>query len=407
MKHIVLKCRNNHNLRIGADTFNKLFIVLILLFPIISIYWGGVSSLTIADVFLLFFALFYALKGSYRHYDGIWLSYLIYIVIHCLITSIFYTDTNVVDNFIFLRYLLYIFTLTFLIPKHFNLELGLHYLKQIGKFTSIFCILQATSLYILGFYIKGYIPFLPIMNEALTKYGNNIASTFRIRGFLAEPAHLAEYMTLILIVFLFTEGKHNKIWAVLASISVLFSISKTGLIMLVFLWCVYFYFDMFRKHPLILKDYIKFILLIMVVLVIVLIFLKSSLYEYTERTFDFAYRGRMNGYDAIKNLWHNNNNLQMLLGHSYVRDTSVYLSSYPVIFWRYGITGLLVFCIIFIRLYYRCDLHYQKIICFALLILFVGTELFISPRILPHLAFVTLFQHKCQSEATIVFPIVD
>ena len=367
-----------------TSTFRKLFTLLIIIFPALFLYYSGLSSLSVADVLLIschLFFLFDLIKNNkIILFNKIWIVYLLYLIFNYMIL-LFYIGSN--DFYKFLRYFLYVSTLVFLVPVYYDFRFGIKAIKVFGVSVAIFTILQAVFLHLFGFYIKGYLPFLPIMREELINYGDTVGTYFRVRGIFGEPAHLGTYLSLVLIGILLGEEKKDHICAIIVTIAMLFSGSNTAYILIVVIWGGSIILNIKQINHVNSKGVIKIIGVGILFLIIIYFFTQSNLYTLATRRYDASYSGRMDGYSIFFD--NNYTPFEKLFGHGYVTSTS-YLPSYPLIYFRYGYLGLYLILFMLILTVVKYRSAFQLMCLFSLIILSAGTEVFNSYNIMYFMA---------------------
>ncbi len=387
--------------------FSKLFTISIILYPLFSLYSGGISSLTIADiVFLPLFGLglLRNQKNKENYYHNQWVIYVIYFIFYSL-TIILY-DGQYSYAFKNIRFLVYIASIAFLIPNFFEKYYGINFFRNVCRAASIFGIIQAIGIYVFHFYISGTIRFLTVVRDDLENYGSNYTSgVLRVRSFFGEPAHLAAYLALGLIICLFEDYPENKkIFSrthdcILITLAMIFSVSSTAYYLLVLIWGIFF-INYMKIHKIPKAVFIRNFVVVFIIVLGLYFFTGTDLFKtFYNRNFSEradSYNGRMSGYGIFN--FESRNLLYTIFGNGFVDSKNYgyyhFLPSIPLFYWRMGVLGLVMFAFVIIVSMLKCETLCQKTVLLILTILGIGTQAYASYTLMLYMSFILCVDNK-------------
>lgn len=140
------------------------------------------------------------------------------------------------------RYIYYLLLIIFF-SKYFKIKFGFRLYEIFCVFSTIFIFIQFFCLKITGYYISGYVKFLPMIDEYLKSFGQNSSlAVIRPRSFFQEPAHYATYVSIFMFID-YMYLKRNKLSGFIdlfLFFGIVVSSSTTGIVM--GLICILFYY---------------------------------------------------------------------------------------------------------------------------------------------------------------------
>lgn len=195
------------------------YTITILLLPIVSIYASPIESVSIGELFLFFVMLVLLFDntkklGIKKNPFLIYVSYASMITLICCFLFMAISENySVVDSLKRMFRDAFYFTLILVFsPRYFDFRYGKSVIGQIACITGFFVVLQFVAYSLLGVYISGIIPWLKTtISGGLT--GSELAAKFastaesdgfaRGTGFFSEPAVVAQFMSVALLLELF------------------------------------------------------------------------------------------------------------------------------------------------------------------------------------------------------------
>lgn len=247
----------------------KLFTILIVFFPILSIYVTFIPNLSIADL-LLSIIVFPLIIGSIRNKINIrkshWPIYLFffYILLTLLIQILNSTGVGIFST---IRYLIYILTIP-LCFHFFDFRLGIKVINKVTNLVSIYVIVQFVAFLFFSIILPWKIPGLPLVDPKFAEAGDQFFFMFyRPTGVFLEPTHFAQY-AVVSLSFYFTQniyfsGKIHKV--LLPTLGILASASSLGFFALIILYGFWVW-----KKNIIKFNFAKLIMLISIFLTVLI-----------------------------------------------------------------------------------------------------------------------------------------
>ena len=227
--------------RTSADKLkiNILYTILVILYPLLSMYRFFGTRLSIADACAIFVIFLMLLKDCETFtFSRLFFFVAIYMFLHTCLVLLFYSSAEDYDTTDLLgttlRLLLVYFVLS-MAKRHFVFDFGKKFLIVISVIATIYMFIQLAFSFG-GIYIGGGIPFLTKYAfredvagyvESVAKYGLN----YRPRSFFEEPAHFCQYIVVAVVLLLFDKDKisHGEIITIVfLSLGVIFSMSLLG-----------------------------------------------------------------------------------------------------------------------------------------------------------------------------------
>lgn len=236
----------------------KLFTLLVVIYPILSVYATPISKLSVADLlmsilFPFFLFNFFKVKNKITSTFILVGSFIYYILITLFLQIAIDTDVGILST---LRYALYLFCLI-LSFRYFDSKLGIKLLQVITLSMSVYVIFQFTTYIVFSITLPWSIPGFEVIDEnfVLLKQSEYYLTYYRPTGVFLEPTHFAQYCVVYLIYMLFhnIRNKINLLKALVVTSAIVASGSSLGLIFIVFIWTIWFIRrQMHRFSPLIL-----------------------------------------------------------------------------------------------------------------------------------------------------------
>lgn len=224
----------------------KIFTLVIVLLPILSIYETFVPNLSYGDaILIILFPIFLSRIIIRKH---LILSkqktpivvFLLYIFISFMLQIMLNTGVEVLSTFRYLLYLLYLL----IAFDEFDFNYGI---KALGKVTiaiSVYVIVQFLYFYIFATTLPWYIFGTNVMDYGIIARENSdyYLTFYRPTGLFMEPTHFAQYVVVYLtFLLLFNFQEKPKIVSItIISIALLVSASSLGFIYLLLIWLLWF-----------------------------------------------------------------------------------------------------------------------------------------------------------------------
>ncbi len=342
----------------------KIFTFLIVIFPLLSIYQSGISTLTIADIFLISLFPFFLAK-LFKTRKTIKISFVLLSItfLICIQMMIFMILGKIDTSSIFttLRLLLYYFTLAIFTKELFLIIDGIKYYKIISLISSILYIVQFFLLKVGDFFLPGTIPFLKTevdeYNLIMKNHLWTSSAYARPRSFFGEPSHFAVYVSLCLAILLIREKKRN--WKLIGILTFAMLLSGSGMAIIL---CAIIYFTILIKSILFGRLTLKKILLVILCLSIFIPIFGS--YTTTE-SFSIFYNRTFIEKDSTEGRFGNFKEAfsldkdfdEILFGEGVYKISDIegqkYITSIPRVYTYFGIIGFLIFINMTIYLFIR------------------------------------------------------
>lgn len=366
----------------------KIFTILLCFWPILNIYsyqTGGL--LGFGDICVLVFALFnigYCQKIRFYKEIKYYFIFMIAIIFLSLFDTCMIGDKGEGLGIItsVARVAFYSVIVIIYIPKCLDLEYGIRIIKWFTVANAVIVYLQ-TILYMLSGRVTLLIlPVLPLANgETYNNMYNSLVAHsgsyyFRASGIFLEPAHLAQYVLIGILLFLYTcDGEKNvndrkSFWlAFFCSGAAILSTSSIGIVFTILIWVHWAVSTMFKQYISadLAKNYailipiciLSFIYIIRKLNVFTILFGKLSYVTITDSSSSFAYRVTR-GFEIYSKLPIREKLFGVGFGNisSYMVSTSNlnsyaesdYMNSIAYIFCSIGIVGMILFILIFYKI---------------------------------------------------------
>lgn len=368
----------------------KIYSWIVILSPILGLYYSFIPFVTISNLMIMIF-LIYALgvKGKILC-DKSAIYLLVYIVLN-LMYGVCVNDSSTYFDLVgsTLRYLLYIFCIAFCTNKYFDYLYGRVALIRIGEITSIYLGIQFLLAEFFGVFLPGGLPFFETTRMDMRTHIQYAAQYgYRPRSLFGEPAHFCQYVLLALTILLFDDGLHikkKKRIIIIYILSILISRSLLGIFVLAFILCIYALKSLFSKEKRVVANLIIIIPVALGIITFVAMNTSVGISVVQRLTGgSFWTDNRMSGIFVFADIM-KDNKLSWFLGNGLI-NFDVYLNSYFWWLYSFGIIGLIVLGIFFVKAYKRAG-ALGKYIFMVLLFLGLGSELFLGIYMLLYLSF--------------------
>lgn len=374
----------------------KIFSIIIILFPILSIYMSPIPGVDLGSFVYLIFLPFAIIKNNEHFYlkknVSTFILFVFYIMIITFVGPIFqqYVDIDI----IVLRLLKFIFIicsgLLLCTLGYFDLVYAKKALIFVAILSSLFVIIQQIMYTSFGVRIPGF--YMPlVMNEQIRFYWDldELAQVlYRPGGFFLEPSHYTQYIVLPFLMILFSDYvKYKYIKIAIIMIGVFCSTSGMGMVLLTTIIIIYFLFTNKNK-------------LQCGLLLIILLSLLYYMFSVQDSNFIVKAIERINGENQFGgvalqmrsssfNLLLNLDAIQIIFGVGFGNiPLYVYYNGWSYILWCFGIVGVCLFLNFLVFLFRRGNL-YQKIYIFIYIVLLSVAQLFTTNMLIFILPFLT------------------
>lgn len=372
--------------QLKKDTATKLYSLSVVMFSPFGLYATGVMTFMFNDV-LLFVSSFYLslclLKDRREKYIEYPLLFIIgYVFFNALVFAL--GDTVVLLRTCrFLFYIVYVC----LFVSFFSLEQTLSIYKNVALFSTLFLYIQFALFKFFGYYLPGYLSFLPISREELVSHTTNIYTAIkpRLRSIYSEPAEYAEYVSFCLFVLLLKSvGKKKKGWdfflCILFTIGIVISESTTGFVLGAISWLVYFVMEIKNGKKL------DFYIYIPIIGALIFLFFSQSegIQNSVFRITDGAdQEGRLvNSFDVFHSL--GEMSLNTLFGNGMLL-LDVFVSSYGRMLIFFGFAGIGMFALVYGRYAQKNIIAFM--VFFYMFIMGFGTLVWVSGNLMLYTSF--------------------
>lgn len=377
----------------------KCFCVLVVIFPLMNRYQSPVSGqITLSEFFLILFLIIAFLFGNVARRRLLISACVVscYLFLHLFVDFSFLSDSELQDSVgTGLRLLLLYVSLALLVQDFFDRKFATRLLMRAAVLVALYGIVQVVASFF-GMTLSTYIPFLPIMGDVNldTEVAAKMDEGFRFRcqSILNEPAALCCYLTLPLILAMFSKDVHTKnrnpqyALIVLFSAVCLISASSTGIIVVCILWILFAVLQRDKKSILGIKIRKLFIIVAFIVMAIVLSVETGLLQYFIDRTFAGGLESSTRFY-AIGEMFGTSDSIITVLLGAGLQETMDYLPGFARVYYCLGLVGLIVFMYLLISLYFHRD-GAGKIILFIFFILNIGTEIILGNFVFYYLPFI-------------------
>ena len=233
--------------RSSFETFSRLFTLFVVVYPIFNRYQSVVPFLTISELAFLFLFMIAAVRFKVFTFRIEWaaVAFSAYILLDIALHMGTLSSSAMAQGAGTAARLALLYLLLAFMGKDFiSLDYGFRALIVVSIFISLYGLIQTAASHF-GIVLTTYIPGLPIMGEgnldAEVRQKMAYGLTFRMQSILNEPAALCCYLILPITMLLNSEKwvRHGKGVALFLSSVCVFSLSSTGIIVVLVLWGIY------------------------------------------------------------------------------------------------------------------------------------------------------------------------
>lgn len=370
----------------ALTTSKKYFILSVVLLPLLFQYATPISSFTVGDAFMVFSWVYLMITTKKTKVKKSLCYALAYIV---LLTFVYLMDGLLVKSTTSLRYIVYLLIMIYFPTVENNQGYYYKTLNRVGIFVMIVLYVQYVALYTVGIIVPGVLTFLPLTESSFENYAVAFSSAGRCMSVFAEPSHYAIFIILFIAYRLFlNEGLsfRNIILPVLASISVVFCSSFTGVIMMAAVWMLKVFYELKSKR-------ISFIYIMSSLIVFGIMFfiiMNTSLGSYItdEEVYERQSAGRFAGYDYMYSAM-DSSTLSFIFGNGMNDIGEIeYLPGWPRLVLYFGLIGSLIYVLSFLSCAKWNTFSFVLLIIIAGLM--IGTEMNFGPFIMPYMMLIIL-----------------
>ena len=365
----------------------KMVVWITLLFMPLSTYATFINGITFGDIALMLgsiIIILYIAKTQIKLNRIITLSlffYIIFILLHSLIFWIIKPTELETGILGVLRYILYIFWVIISAKEFFNFEYAYKIYKILAIIFGGYCILQFIAFYafkiflpinVLGLRTVDYIA--DIYSPHKAQYLLNGIIMYRPFSVFIEPAYFSAFQAPILYVILNGNIKSEKkkyLNAIFITVSLLMSISTTGMVLLIVCW--------FKPIIRAIKENYNNIVIIVIIFVIIIIicsFNTNIIRKMLSRVIndDGSAGSSITGrFGTMHILFDGTFRFeQIMFGQGMWTDTA-YLPSYGKIIISFGVIGLVYIMFMFLYTYFKAN-KIGKSMIILILIMCIGTD---------------------------------
>lgn len=342
------------------NIIKKIFTLMIVSFPILSVYNTGIATLTFADIFLLgLFPFFLFLFGmSNKRVKISWILLLITLLI--FFQMLIYLLLGKIDSsevLTTLRIVLYYFTLSFFCNEFFNLKFGIRCYKVTTIIASLLYIIQFIFLKIFNVFIPGTIPgFSTAVDEyniIMTTHSWTSDAYARPRSLFSEPSHFAIYVSLCLAILLLQDETKN--WKIISIITIAMLLSGSGMA-IILCFIIYLFYIISNLKKITIKKIVYTIICILISLPLFGAYITTDSFEiFFNRTFieKDSTEGRFGNF--IDSFHFDKNVDEVMFGEGMYKIADVegqkYITSIPRVYTYFGLLGFSIFTIIVLYLF--------------------------------------------------------
>ena len=215
------------------------------LYPILNIYSSGIPGLSIGEFTLLFLLLLFYNKKNIIEVRELSKArqYLFYVLIVSLMSLWLISWTRMVDCVYDSVSLLMNMSILYLSVPLINYSLLKTVIIKLSICSVGFLFIQNLLFQLSGTFISGIIPFLPLSNLVPTDmFILSQSVRDRFSSFFEEPSHFSQFLSVALILLLWStnlKSKSKKVLLIIISYAILVSQSANGYVLLILIWGFY------------------------------------------------------------------------------------------------------------------------------------------------------------------------
>lgn len=375
---------------------NKIFSLFIVMFPILSIYNSGISTLSIADIILFAlipFLIFDIVKNKKKIKISRFLIGITFIIIFQLLLYYLFNWLTTDAVMTTLRIILYYGTSALFINEYFDYKLGIKYLKIISVIAAVYWLIQYILFNYFGVFIQGTLPFFKTEVDVYNNIMNNHMWTSyayaRPRSFFGEPSHFAVYEAIGLIMYLFKYEPKEKILIIIILLAMFLSGSGMAMILSAIVITI---FAIKTLKTLTTKKIVVVVLIILGIIALFPVYSKTGAFQtFYNRT--FVEKDSTNGrFGNFVNAFSTNKEIhEVLLGEGIYKIADVegqnYITSIPRIYTYFGIIGFLIFAGLCIYNFYKLK-GISKYVWILLFAICFSSEILFHNLVMVYLPFI-------------------
>lgn len=388
---------------------SKIYSIIIAIFPIISIYSTGISSLSLGDALLLLYVIYIVLKRNGKSRIVLWrpmiplLVFAVYITITLIFQILLGTEIGILSTLRFLLYLLALILLT----DSFNFRKGIRVLGFITVLVSAYVILQYLFFRIIGSTLPWRIPFLDVVDENFInkEFTPYYLQFYRPTGFFYEPTHYAQYCLIYFCYLLFcNDVRIRKKWLhiIIISAGIICSGSAAGLFIIAILFALYYWKYISKGR--VTKQTIALSLLLIAGIYIVVnsaslsrIFTKLISSSGSGLSSSVGYR-----FNSVVNVFSKDRGIfEVLFGTGRASTGDTYYTAVFYVLYCHGMVGFIIFLATFIVPYIWLKTDFQRSAILTIFIMSIGSEMMINFGMLTYLTYIYRYSQTDNSPLAI------
>lgn len=228
-----------------VKNINIIFTLLIVTYPILSVYCVGINNLSVGDFLLIIMVSYLViidLKQSKlevpKNLYVFWV-FIIYFVILLIVQPLYVDQYNF---FSMIRYMLYILAIV-LGEKYFDFEYAISLVIKLTVLISVYVIMQFIFLKAASIVLPWHVNFLEIMAPSFDEFRNSpyFFTYYRPRGVFMEPTHYAQFCVVALsfLICKYKISHKDYISICIIVLGILCSGSSLGIIEIALLFCIF------------------------------------------------------------------------------------------------------------------------------------------------------------------------
>lgn len=339
-----------------------LMLVVLATFPVVNLYATPITSIGVADLLLLLLIMYYFIM-EFRNgvvVDTIFMykiSIICLIIVNYIIVMIF-TNGYMYKDILMrsLRFIVYMSVgIVFPITNE-RREIVRDIIKFLSVFATALLIFENIFFRLCGIYISGFIPGIPLMCEDAVK--EQVTNIYIMGGrpfsVFSEPSAYAMYVGLCLTLEMWMpRDKNNFFLRNFLTVGLILSGSTTGLLSLLFIYSIFFLRRIWQHNfKFNMKDCI-FVITLLPVIVYVLISSASVQSMIIRIINGGSSYDRIEGYKIFGTKY---SYIEMAFGHGMNDNVEdFFMSSYPRLYYYWGIVGIILMSYFLKKLYNRID----------------------------------------------------
>lgn len=384
---------------IAKSKLNIMYTILVVLYPLFSMYRFFGTMLSIADVCAIVIIVLMMIKSfdNFTFKKLFWGVSALILIHACLIYFVNRSVKNydLIDLFGSTLRLILIYFVLSMVKEHFIFNLAKKILVIVSVIATAYLFIQLL-LSLAGIYLGGGLPILTkyAFREDVAGYVKDVVKyglNYRPRSFFEEPAHFCQYLIVAIALLLFDKNKTFKksmFIIIFLGLGIIFSMSLLGWVAL-FLVSLIWFLGLLKN-----RKYRKTILIILCILPIILAVLCFTPYVQSVIFDKFVNQSvisdeRFAGFLIIKEMFANGG-FVLFFGNGLI-TSSRYCNGVARLIFSFGVWGFLIASLLFIMYIYKYGHNKLSLtLLFLLLMLSFGSEIIFGKYILIYLAFLQL-----------------